>query len=971
MATWHGPGGRNRPAGGGGGGGGGGGSSYRKPAEVFSPSGRAPVPDLRVTELENSLLAGAKNAGLSPDLGFPIRPSYGTNGPELVLWANYYTLEASKKLVVYQYEVSVKPGAVGRKLGHIIRLFLQSPNLRGHRDDVVTDFREILISRLEIPNQVVKLPYRAEGEDEPRQNACEYTITLERKKAISVSDLIKYLTSPDLKSQYEHKSPIVQALNILINHHAKSSNRIATIGTSKKFSLDNAETYELGAGLQAIRGFFTSVRPATGRLLLNVNVTHAAFYEAAPLDQLIKRFMTQNDRFRLKSFLKGLRITTNHLEERRNRNGERIIRVKTIYNLATKKDGYDKNDQTSLEHPPRVRETGAGAKGVEFWLEDNGNKKKQGKSAPAGRYISVYDYFQQKYQKKIADPSLPVVNVGTQTNPSYLPAQVCVALSGQPAKRQLSSSQTQKMIQFAVRPPVDNAKSIVSKGLSTAGISTSPTSPQLISFGVTVSPNLITVKGRLLGAPKVSYSQNKQAPVMNGSWNMVPRGSPALQFISSTGLPNWSCLYISMPGLYPIAETFDKTKLITLLKSFGSVLKSTGIKFNAPAPLDMVELRETDDVALDTKFKHMVEKQNVDFLFVILPSSPIPLYSRIKQLADVKYGIQTICSVGSKIANERGQDQYFRNEALKVNLKLGGTNQLVEPERLGLIADGKTMVVGIDVTHPSPSSSDAAPSIGAMVASIDSKLSQWPGILNKQEKRRQEMVSDLITMLKSRLQLWRNKGKHPAYPENILIYRDGVSEGQYSTVLQEELPLLRKACNQLYPASDQKKHLPRMTMVIVGKRHHTRFYPTKPSDVDNSGNSKAGTVVDRGVTEARSFDFYLQSHAAIKGTARPAHYFVIFDEIFRDVKKTFKGQSVADELQMITQSLCYTYGPATKAISYCAPAYYADRLCERARHYYYREYEGLTNSSAESEAGDDAEVGVEIHGNLKDTMFYA
>lgn len=99
---------------------------------------------------------------------------------------------------------------------------------------------------------------------------------------------------------------------------------------------------------------------------------------------------------------------------------------------------------------------------------------------------------------------------------------------------------------------------------------------------------------------------------------------------------------------------------------------------------------------------------------------------------------------------------------------------------------------------------------------------------------------------------------------------------------------------------------------------------------------KPGTVVDRGVTEARNWDFFLQSHAAIQGTARPAHYFVLLDEIFRAryakaVPRPF--QNVADVFEALTQSMCYTYGRATKAVSLCTPAYYADVVCERARCY--------------------------------------
>ena len=97
--------------------------------------------------------------------------------------------------------------------------------------------------------------------------------------------------------------------------------------------------------------------------------------------------------------------------------------------------------------------------------------------------------------------------------------------------------------------------------------------------------------------------------------------------------------------------------------------------------------------------------------------------------------------------------------------------------KLGIIVEGKTMVVGIHVTHPSPGSLLNASSIAAMVASTDKTLSQFPCDLNIQTGR-VEMVQDIGQMMKSRLELWRAKNK--ALPENILVYQDGVSEGQYA-----------------------------------------------------------------------------------------------------------------------------------------------------------------------------------------------
>jgi hypothetical protein len=223
-------------------------------------------------------------------------------------------------------------------------------------------------------------------------------------------------------------------------------------------------------------------------------------------------------------------------------------------------------------------------------------------------------------------------------------------------------------------------------------------------------------------------------------------------------------------------------------------------------------------------------------------------------------------------------------------------------------------------------------------------------------------------MLGSRLTLWRNKSR--AYPENILVYRDGVSEGQYEDVLDMELPQLRAACEKLYPPLDTKKGLPRITIIIVGKRHHTRLYATKFDQTDFSGNPKPGTVIDRGVTEAGSWDFFLQSHAAIQGTAKPAHYFVLHEEIFR---QRYPGEKVADEVQKLTQALCYTSGRATKAISYYTPAYYADKLCDRAKCYFQDQLDvsDQSTTSGENKGGKViSQKPVEIHPRLESATFY-
>ena len=74
------------------------------------------------------------------------------------------------------------------------------------------------------------------------------------------------------------------------------------------------------------------------------------------------------------------------------------------------------------------------------------------------------------------------------------------------------------------------------------------------------------------------------------------------------------------------------------------------------------------------------------------------------------------------------------------------------------------MVVGVHVTRPSPGSGSNAPSIAGMVASVDRRLGQWPADLRIKESRK-EMVSELGSMVKSHLHLFKSQGKHTTFPE--------------------------------------------------------------------------------------------------------------------------------------------------------------------------------------------------------------
>ena len=95
---------------------------------------------------------------------------------------------------------------------------------------------------------------------------------------------------------------------------------------------------------------------------------------------------------------------------------------------------------------------------------------------------------------------------------------------------------------------------------------------------------------------------------------------------------------------------------------------------------------------------------------------------------------------------------------------------------------------------------------------------------------------------------------------------------------------------------------------------------------------RTSRVVDTGVTEVHNWDFFLQSHHALVGTARPAHYFVLLNEIFT-TNFVGRGVRISDYLQKLTYEMCYLFGRSTGPVSIPPPVYYADLACERSRCY--------------------------------------
>lgn len=80
-----------------------------------------------------------------------------------------------------------------------------------------------------------------------------------------------------------------------------------------------------------------------------------------------------------------------------------------------------------------------------------------------------------------------------------------------------------------------------------------------------------------------------------------------------------------------------------------------------------------------------------------------------------------------------------------------------------------------------------------------------------------------------------------------------------SQVLYVELTAIKRGCAMAAPSSSIG-----ITLVVVQKRHHTRFFPHKKDGDGRNNNVPAGTLVDTVITHPTEIDFYLVSHQSIQ-----------------------------------------------------------------------------------------------------------
>ncbi|KAH6822432.1 Argonaute family protein [Perilla frutescens var. hirtella] len=874
---------------------------------------------------------GRKNSNSKP-MSYAIarRPdSGGVEGRVVTLLANHFLVKFSPSQRVFHYDVEISPNPskdVARKIKqklveeHSEVLSGALPVFDGRRtiyspvefqDDRLEFYISLPISVGKTVVEMVDLPQKMQQHKIFRLNI-KLVSKLDGKVLSSYLD--KGGDCTPLPQEYIH------ALDVVLREGPME--KCIASGRSFYSSLMGGAK-EIGGGAVAYRGFFQSLRPTQQGLALNVDFSVTAFHESiGVISYLQKRFdfmhvvcrrkarcLTIEERKEVERSLKNMRIFVCHRE---------TVQRYRVYSLT--------EDVTE-----------------NLWFPDRD-----------GKSLRLVNYFKDHYDYDIQYRNLPCLQI-SRRKPCYLPMELCVICEGQKFLGKLSDDQTAKLLKMGCQRPLER-KAIID------GVMAGPTGPTsgnvAKEFKLQVVREMTQLKGRILQPPKLKLGHGGHVRNLTPSrhdrqWNLLDS-----HVFEGTRVDRWAI--ISFGG-----STDQKSSIPRFMNQLSQRCEQLGIflhKNTVISPLFEPMHVLANAKLLESKLKkiHKAAFNNLQLLICVMEKKHKG-YGDLKRIAETSIGVMSQCCLYSNLG--KLSSQFLANIALKINAKIGGCtvalyNSLPSQMPRLFKQDHPVIFMGADVTHPHPLD-DSSPSVAAVVGSVN-----WPAA-NKYVSRmrsqthRQEIIQDLCSMAGEILDDFYEELSE--LPSRIIFFRDGVSETQFNKVLQEELEAIRLSCSK-FPG-----YKPPITFVVVQKRHHTRLFPydtdpSLPENQPNDENVRPGTVVDTVITHPREFDFYLCSHWGVKGTSRPIHYHVLWDE----------SKFTSDEIQKLVYHLCYTFVRCTKPISLVPPAYYAHLAAYRGRLYLERsDSSASTTSSTISRSSPPQALPLpKLSENIRKLMFY-
>jgi len=275
---------------------------------------------------------------------------------------------------------------------------------------------------------------------------------------------------------------------------------------------------------------------------------------------------------------------------------------------------------------------------------------------------------------------------------------------------------------------------------------------------------------------------------------------------------------------------------------------------------------------------------------------------------------------------------------MKMNMKCFGMNSVPlfeEKMKKYSLDNGDLLVIGYDVNLPKKASpkekfdlkkdfenmENKHPAIVGICANKNKNPWAFSGDFFYQEYNNKEELST-VHLAKATQDIVESAVKHGRRPTRIIIVRDGLSEGQQSLAIKNELPAIRQGYKAgISKTAEMVNVEPKFTFIVASKMHNKRFYRNKNNIITNTA---AGDVIDSKVTRTDVPEFYLQSHNPLKGVPKIPQYNVLANEL---------GMSM-NEIQYLMQLLSNMHQVSACPTSLPLPVYLADETAKRGQNIY-------------------------------------
>nr|POE92423.1 protein argonaute [Quercus suber] len=801
------------------------------PKHVRNPVMAPPVVEIKNVDLPVSAWKMINTVELSAN-AMPPRPKPSTMGIPIKVALNTFAVTRLPQLTVYQFDVMVGSGA--EKRGLIMKCWESKAVQQAlGKAKFIFDGNKLAWSDVPITREHrIQVDLDAEQGRSVRPGGKEnkHRVVIRQTNKVDFASLTSFMSGTG-----GFDNAVLEAINFF-DHLLRElpSKRFTSIKRSL-FMRGSGPRISLGGAVEALKGAYQSVRivhiPGGAQLSINVDVNNSAFFKQLRLLDALAEVSPR-----------GLTDMVSRLSDPGCEKGPAAQDLNRFRRLRVYAQHRGKVDDYVID-----RFIFQSAKDYKF--EKDGVK------------ISLYDYFAKTYKFKLTYPNIPLVKMTKKG--TVLPIETLTIKENQRYPFKLSEAQTSSMIKVAATPPADRLQSIE----ASLKMLDWKNDKALNHYGVKIDDKKTIVNGRLLPAPKVQFGVGDARPGTSGRWDL--KGKKFLT-ANAVALKSWGvCAVHGRRGSKP-----DRTVIENFIKEFVKIYIGHGGRVENKQPAFC--MANTGDVAQwvtsTWNAAGNAAQSRPQMLIFVLTDKDANTYGRIKRSAECRYGVVSQCMQYTHMM--KGSPQYISNVCMKFNAKLGGsTARAIGPKTGGPTGafSVPTVIVGADVSHAAPGAK--TPSMAAMTVSLDKLAIRYSGLCETNGFRVEMITTENITqLLKPQMKNWMSNVGGGRVPQRLFYFRDGVSEGQFTHVLQQEVHDMKALLKSADPNSKTQ-----FVVVVAGKRHHIRMFP-EPGKGDKNGNPLPGTLVETGVTHPFENDFYLCGHAAIKGTARPTHYSVLLNE---------------------------------------------------------------------------------------------